>query len=262
MNFDFTKKRAVVCGSTQGIGYAIAMELASLGAEITLVARDARGLEEVKSQLSAHANQNHKTIQVDFTNADELKEELDRFVAQNPACHILVNNTGGPPAGLATEATTEAFYTAFTQHLICNHLLVQAFLPGMKSEKFGRIINVISTSIKEPIPGLGVSNTVRGAVAQWSKTLAYEVGPFGITVNNILPGATKTKRLDTIFENKAKRAGKTTDVVAEEMRMSIPLRRFAEPQEIAYATAFLASESAGYISGINLPVDGGRLGCL
>jgi len=139
---------------------------------------------------------------------------------------------------------------------------VQAVLPGMKRAGYGRIINIISTSVKQPIPGLGVSNTIRGAVANWAKTLAGELGPFGITVNNVLPGATCTARLDALIEGKAKKAGVTVAEIGEQMKAAIPARRFAQPEELACAVAFLASPSAGYINGINLPVDGGRTSCL
>jgi 3-oxoacyl-[acyl-carrier protein] reductase len=159
-------------------------------------------------------------------------------------------------------ATAEAFLNTFNQHLICNHLIAQAVLPGMKEARFGRIINIISTSVKQPLKGLGVSNTIRAAVANWSKTLSLEVAPFGITVNNVLPGATATQRLSSIIENKSQKQNHTIDEVEQEMLAEIPAGRFGKPEEIAAAVAFLASPAAAYINGINIPVDGGRTGCL
>ena len=169
-----------------------------------------------------------------------------------------MNNTGGPPAGKAIDATIEDYYTAFRSHLLCNQILTQAVVPGMKNEKFGRIINIISTSVKTPIKGLGVSNTIRGAVANWSKTLSVELAPFGITVNNVLPGATMTRRLETVLSEKAAQTGKSVEVLKQEMISEIPAGRISEPHEVAVAVVFLASPAAGYINGINVPVDGGR----
>jgi 3-oxoacyl-[acyl-carrier protein] reductase len=169
-----------------------------------------------------------------------------------------VNNTGGPAGGLIHEADTSAFLATFNQHLICNHILVQAVLDQMKKAKYGRIINVISTSVKQPLANLGVSNTIRGAVANWSKTLANELGQYNITVNNVLPGATNTVRLKSIIETKAAKTGIPYDTILAEMANESPMRRIAQPEEVANAIAFLASPAASYINGINLPVDGGR----
>ena len=191
-----------------------------------------------------------------FNDPTSLKETLSNNTSRN--YHILLNNTGGPKGGPILNANLSEFTDTFSQHLLCNHLLVQAVVSGMKENGYGRIINIISTSVKQPIDGLGVSNTIRGAVANWSKTLASELGPFGITVNNVLPGATATERLDQIMINVGKKIGKSPEEASEIMRSTIPARRFAQPEEIAYAVVFLASEAAGYINGINLPVDGGR----
>ncbi len=261
MTIDLTGKRAIVCGSTQGIGRAIATELAKLGATVILVARNSEALQKVRSELSAAAGQSHDFIAADFSDATTLQEKISAFVAKNPPLHVLVNNTGGPPPGPALTAQPEEFAQAFSNHLLCNHILTQAVVPGMKAEKYGRIINIISTSIKQPIKGLGVSNTVRAAVANWAKTLSEELGPFGITVNNVLPGATKTTRLESIIANRAKSSGMTVEEISQKMIAEIPAGRFAEPAEIAYAVAFLASPAAAYINGVSLPVDGGRTEC-
>ena len=262
MKIDLTGKRAVVCGSSQGSGRAAAIQLASCGASVVLIARNEESLRKVLRELPATKKQNHNFIVADFSEPEKLKMKLHNFVSENPPVHILVNNTGGPKAGEAISAGTEEFIKTFSNHLICNHILVQALAEGMKKEKYGRIINIISTSVKQPLKGLGVSNTIRGAVANWSKTLAGELGQFGITVNNVLPGATKTERLFSLFKNKAQATGRSEEEVEKEWLKEIPAGRFAEPEELAYAVAFLASEYAGFINGINLPVDGGRTSCL
>lgn len=262
MNIDLTNKRAIVCGSTQGIGKAVAIQFAESGSSVILISRSEESLRKVLREMPASKNQNHNFIVADFSNPEELKIKLNNFATENPPVHILVNNTGGPKAGSVFSADTSEFITAFSNHLICNQILVQSVVEGMKKEKYGRIINIISTSVKQPIMGLGVSNTIRGAVANWAKTLAGELGPFGITVNNVLPGATKTSRLFSIFENRTKTSGKSLEEIQTEWLKEIPAGRFAEPEELAYAVTFLASPFAGYINGVNVPVDGGRTNCL
>jgi 3-oxoacyl-[acyl-carrier protein] reductase len=257
MDLNFQGKRAVVCGSTQGIGKASAIELALLGASVTLVARDETRLKATIQELTVSDKQKHNYLVADFTFPEQLKKVVDDFISHHTV-HILVNNTGGPPAGKAIDASIEDYYTAFRTHLLCNQILTQAVVPGMKNEKFGRIINIISTSVKTPIKGLGVSNTIRGAVANWSKTLSVELAPFGITVNNVLPGATMTRRLETVLSEKAAQTGKSVEVLKQEMISEIPAGRISEPHEVAVAVVFLASPAAGYINGINVPVDGGR----
>ncbi len=262
MNLSLENKHAVVCGSTQGIGKATAIELANLGATVTLIARNETDLQNVCKELSTAHKQKHDYISVDFSKPEELKNKIEKYISENGTIHILVNNTGGPKSGTITEATTEEFISTFNNHLICNHILAQAVLKGMKEAGYGRIINIISTSVKQPLKGLGVSNTIRAAVANWSKTLAGEVAKFNITVNNVLPGATNTARLKTLNESKSQRTGKSIDELEKEMIAEIPMARFAEANEIANAVAFLASPAASYITGINLPVDGGRTGSL
>ncbi len=258
MNINLRSKNAMVCGSTQGIGKATAIELASLGASVTLVARNEKKLKEVCALLPQTEAQKHQFLIADFQEPEALKEIVNQHLQAGNSYHILVNNTGGPAGGPAFLAETDAFKNAFSQHLLCNHILVQALIPSMKKYGYGRIINIISTSVKQPLSGLGVSNTIRGAVANWSKTLANELGPYGITVNNVLPGATSTERLNEIIKNKAAKSGMSTEAVAEAMQKEIPLQRFATPEEIAYAVAFLSGEAASYMNGINVPVDGGR----
>jgi len=256
MNLNLNDKNVLVCGSTAGIGKATAIALANEGANVTLIARNEEKLKAVLSELSNQGN--HSYIVADFSNPETLQQKVANFIESHHGFHILVNNTGGPAGGPIFDAQLEAFEKAFTQHLKCNHVLVQTLVPFMKEKGFGRIINIISTSVKQPLDGLGVSNTIRGAVANWSKTLANELGQFGITVNNVLPGATGTERLTEIIKNKSAKTGKSETEVAKTMKEAIPARRFAKPEELAYAVVFLASECASYINGINLPVDGGR----
>ncbi len=259
MDLSIVGKNAIVCGSTQGIGKAIAIELAKLGANILLIARNEDKLKQVKKELDTSKGQEHHFLVVDFAIPPQLKLILEDFIELNQMnFHILVNNTGGPAGGPIENAKPEEFAQAFSNHLICNQILVQAVKEGMKEEGYGRIINIISTSVKQPLNGLGVSNTIRGAVANWSKTLANELGQFNITVNNVLPGATDTVRLKSIIENKAQKTGKSVDEIKNEMANEVPMKRIAQPEEIANAVAFLASPAASYINGINVPVDGGR----
>jgi len=263
MDINLFGKKAFVCGSTQGIGKAAAIELANSGASIVLLARNEDSLKQVKDELNQLQNQQHDYIVADFSAPDELKNKVAEYLEKNSSpVHILINNTGGPPGGKAIDADLLEFIAAFRGHLICSQILAQSLVGGMKTEKYGRIINVISTSVKQPIPGLGVSNTIRGAVGAWAKTLAGELGEFGITVNNVLPGFTKTARLASIIENKANKSGDSIEKVEAEMQTETPAKRFAEASEVANAIAFLASPAASYINGINLPVDGGRTGCL
>ncbi len=256
MKITLENKNALISGSTAGIGKASAIELASLGATITLLARNEDKLKRVLELLPKVNGQKHDYIVADFSKPLDLQKVLSEKTTKT--YHILLNNTGGPKGGKAIDANIEEFEIAFKQHLICNQVLAQAVVPGMKEAGYGRIINIISTSVKQPIEGLGVSNTIRGAVANWSKTLATELGQYGITVNNVLPGATATERLTAILHNVAKKINGSYEEAEIIMKNVIPAKRFAQPEEIAYAVAFLASESAGYINGINLPVDGGR----
>ena len=261
MNLDLTNKTALVCGSTQGLGYASAVELALLGCHVILMARNEEKLKEKTGLLDRSKGQQHQYLVADFENTNTVKAAIDVFVKNNTV-HILVNNTGGPPGGAALTAKAEDFLSAFNNHLINNHNLTQAVVPGMKDAGFGRIINIISTSVKNPIAGLGVSNTIRAAVANWAKTLATELGPFGITVNNVLPGFTKTVRADYVIASKAKAGNISEDEVLKQLVAEIPVGRMGQPEEFGAAVAFLCSPAAAYINGINLPVDGGRLGCL
>ncbi len=264
MNLSLSGKTAFVGGATQGIGRAVAEELALLGARVVLAARDPQRLRETAMALPAPTDARHLWLAADFAQPTALLAALNERLAglADDTIHILVNNTGGPSGGATLSAGPDAFRHTFEQHLVVNHLLAQRLVPGMRTAGFGRIINIISTSVKAPLPNLGVSNTVRAAVASWAKTLATELAPAGITVNNVLPGATRTARLEGLIQNRAAATGRNSAEIEAEMRREIPAGRFAEAREIAAAVAFLASPVAGYITGINLPVDGGRLNTL
>lgn len=257
MDLDLTGKHALVCGASQGIGLATAQALADLGADVTLLARREERLRELAASLASDKGQTHGWIAVDSADTGTLRAKAQALVSGKPV-HILVNNSGGPPPGTVHGADIAAFEAAYRQHLIANHVLAEAVIPGMERDGYGRIVNVISTSVKEPLQGLGVSNTTRWAVASWAKTLATELAPRGITVNNVLPGSTETPRIEQIIDNTASKTGRSREEVFEKMVSEIPMRRFARPQETAAAIAFLCSPAASYITGVNLPVDGGR----
>ncbi len=257
MDLSLINKTAVICGSSQGIGLAAAIELANLGASCILLARNETSLQQAVEKLPTTSGQHHQYGLADFTNTAAVSTLINK-ITENQHVHILINNSGGPKAGPIMEAENEAFSKAFEQHLINNHNLVNAVLPGMKNDNYGRIINIISTSIKTPLAGLGVSNTIRAAVAAWSKTLANEIGAYNITVNNILPGLTETARLTSLLEGSAEKYGKTEDEIANELLSTIPLKRFGKASEIANMIAFLSSPAAAYVHGVSIPVDGGR----
>ncbi len=256
-------KSALVCGGSKGIGYASAVKLAEMGCTVTLLARNEEDLKKAIANLSSPNGQTHQYIVADGNDLGSLESKVSQKAKEiGKPFLILVNNSGGPTAGPISSAKIEEFEAAFRQHLLVNHTLVSILKQGMIDSKFGRIINIISTSVKQPLPNLGVSNTIRAAVANWSKTMANELASFGITVNNVLPGATSTDRLNAIIENKSNKLNISKNTVEEEMINEIPMKRFAQPEEVAAAVAFLASDAASYITGINIPVDGGRTACL
>jgi 3-oxoacyl-[acyl-carrier protein] reductase len=261
MDLSLKGRTAIVSGSTQGIGFACATELALLGANCVLLARNEISLREAIKKLDISQAQQHKYLVADFSKPSQLKLVIENFMQKNDV-QILINNTGGPPAGPIIEAPEDAFVNAFNQHLICNHILTKAVVPSMKETGYGRVINIISTSVKVPLKNLGVSNTIRGAVASWAKTMANELGPYNITVNNILPGSTRTQRLESLIKTIAINSNKSIETVELEMQNEIPLKRFADPLELAAVVAFLASPAASYVNGVSIPVDGGKTGSI
>lgn len=261
MNLFLQNKTALVCGSTQGIGLASAVELSNLGATCVLMSRNAASLKLAINQLNTSFNQQHSFLVADFNDTENVKQVINEFVVNN-SIDILINNSGGPNSGPIETAQEEDFANTFNRHLICNHILTKAVVPNMKAAGYGRIINIISTSVKIPLPNLGVSNTIRGAVASWSKTMANELGQYNITVNNVLPGATATQRLQQIIVANAAKKNVSTHEIEDEMKKEIPMKRFAEASELANVVAFLASPAASYVNGVSIAVDGGRTGTI
>jgi 3-oxoacyl-[acyl-carrier protein] reductase len=261
MNISLEGKTALVCGGSKGLGFAAAQELALLGASVTLLSRDAAALDHARRQLFITDNQEHAVLSLDLSDPYAVQSTFAEFL-NGKTMHILVNNTGGPKSGPITDAGIDQFRDAFATHILSSQVITQAVLPGMKAAGYGRIINIISTSVKQPIPGLGVSNTIRGAMGNWAKTLAGEVARDGITVNNLLPGMTSTDRLKELFQSMADRQGITPEKYAEQIKVTIPMGRFGNPNEIGSVIAFLASPAASYITGTNIVVDGGRTSSL
>lgn len=248
-----------MCGGSQGIGEATARELAALDCRVVILARSEEKLRHVHASLPGEG---HEILAHDLADSEGLAQSIDALLARLGSIQILINNTAGPKPGPITDVGEDTFLSAFHNHVLVSNLLTRQLLPSMKKAGYGRIINIISTSVKVPIANLGASNTIRGAMASWCKTLAGEVAPFGITANNVLPGFTATSRLAALIANAAQKQGKSIEEVRTQWRASVPAGRFAEPAEIGAAVAFLASPAAAYINGINLPVDGGRTGCL
>ena len=258
MDLNLSGRHALVRGASEGIGRATAHELALLGADVTLMSRREDALHAVRRELADNGSQTHRVVAADDANTQALGEALAALAGEAPV-HILINNSGGPPGGRAIDADPQAFIDAYTQHLIANQMAVQAVVPGMRAANWGRIVNVISTSVREPIANLGVSNTVRGAVAGWAKTLSRELAPFGITVNNVLPGFTETARIAQIVDKQMRASGKSEAAVREEMAALVPVGRFAQAHELGGVIAFLCTPAAAYVNGVSLPVDGGRM---
>jgi 3-oxoacyl-[acyl-carrier protein] reductase len=261
MQISLEGKTAIICGSTQGIGLAIAEAFAAAGANCILIARDEARLKAAHKKLAVTGAQVHQTMVADFSDQAAVKSVFTEIAASTDA-EIVVNNTGGPKPGPITEAATSEFVNAFEQHVVCNQLIAGLLLPGMKRKNYGRIINIVSTSVKLPIPNLGVSNTIRAAVAGWARTWANEVGQFNITVNNILPGLTETARLSSLITNMSEQQGVSEDQVTTQLKNSIPMKRFGQASELANLALFLASPAGSYITGTSIPVDGGRTGTL
>ncbi len=262
MNLDLTNKTALVCGASQGLGLACAIELALLGANVIVASRSDDNLRSAVKQLDSSLGQKHQLLVLDLAQAQAAKQIVQSFLSRGNVIHILVNNAGGPPSATMLDTDSEEIEKAFRTHVISSHLLAQLVVPGMIASGFGRIVNIVSTSVKQPINGLGISNLVRAAVANWAKTLSNEIAGFGITVNNVLPGFTNTERLNYLFSKQATDQGISKEDIFDKTIASIPVKRVGEPAEFGAAVAFLCSPAASYINGINLPVDGGRTGGL
>lgn len=261
IQYSLEGKTALVCGSTQGIGWASAKAFAAAGAHCILLARNEAQLQERVKELSTSGWGNHEYAVADFSSLEQLQQVVTAIVSRHTV-HIVLNNTGGPKAGMIVDAAGADFEAAFRMHLVANQLIAQTVVPGMKAAGYGRIINVISTSVRIPIDNLGVSNTIRAAVASWGKTMANELGSYGITVNSILPGFTDTQRLRSLIAANAQRRQVPATQVEAEMIAGIPAKRFGTADEIAAVAAFLASPAAAYVNGVSVPVDGGKTGTI
>ncbi|MBF25002.1 MAG: short-chain dehydrogenase [Flavobacteriales bacterium] len=257
MEINLKNKTAWVFGGSRGIGKATAIKLSQSGANILLIARNRMALQKAQSELCTKFGQEHDSISLDMADSESIYKQLNNYINLN-SVDILINNSGGPEGGLAHTADLDEYKLAFQQHVLSAQVVSKIVIGVMKKKRFGRIINIISTSVKQPIEGLGVSNTIRGAMANWAKTLANELGSYQVTVNNILPGATQTNRLVELIQKKAIKNNCDQNIIAEKMKKSIPVGRFATPEEIAYMIVFLCSSYANYITGVNIPIDGGR----
>ncbi|WP_018615549.1 SDR family oxidoreductase [Segetibacter koreensis] len=262
MNLDLTNKTALVCGASQGLGFATATELALLGANVIVASRNEEKLRSVVQQLDTSKGQHHTYLTIDLSEPETVRQTVSAFLAKGNVIHILINNAGGPPSGPMIDTDAAEIEKAFRTHVISSHLLTQLVVAGMKNEGYGRIVNIVSTSVKQPINGLGISNLVRAAVANWAKTLANEISSFGITINNVLPGFTNTDRINYLFDKQAAEQGISKDDIMKSTIAAIPVKRIGQPAEFGAAVAFLCTPAAAYINGINLPVDGGRTGSL
>jgi len=263
MLIDLTGKRALVCGGSQGIGFASVKLMAEAGASVTLLARKEKDLIEAMNQLWIKNDlQQHDFLIVDLSDPYSAAHDVGEYINKGNKIDILINNSGGPASGLLVEEEPDKLLATFNQHIIAAQLITKLVIPSMKENNWGRIVNIISTSVKAPIPGLGVSNTIRGAMASWSKTMAGELAPFGVTVNNVLPGSTDTRRIAAIISADAKKSGRSEEEVRAEREDQIPMKRIGKPEEVAAGVLFLVSDQASYITGINLPVDGGSTPCL
>lgn len=254
MNLNLTNKRALVCGSSDGLGLASAIEIAELGGSVTLLSRSEERLAKALRKLPAKGS--HSSVVCNLENSRDVDALCKKLTSEKPY-HILVCNSGGPASGLPTESDVEQYHTAFQAHLFATMNLAKALIPGMKADGYGRIIHITSVAAKHPILNLPISNTVRAAIAGWSKTLSMEVAKFGITVNNVLPGYTETDRLNELFTASAKRGNKSVKEVSDAIVSEIPMGRFGKPEELGAVVAFLASPAASFITGASIPVCGG-----
>lgn len=250
-------KTALICGASRGIGAATARIMAKAGANVILASRSEEQLNTLLSEISSLGEGKHQILVLDLEDTGSLAGRIQPILDQGPI-HILVNNAGGPPGGPLLNASVEELAQPFTRHLHAAHTLVKLLTPGMIMADYGRIIQIVSTSVREPIPNLGVSNTLRGAMASWAKSLSRELHP-SITINNVLPGFTDTQRLGSLAQSIHERTGKSIESIHDGWMSQVPIERLIDPLETASVIAFLASPAAGAIRGVSLPVDGGRL---
>jgi 3-oxoacyl-[acyl-carrier protein] reductase len=258
-NYSLLGKNALVLGASQGLGLGVARALSEAGATVIIASRNHSKLEKAITTLSIEKGQQHKWVVIDTLQLADSKNTIEALVNSVEGIDILINNTGGPAPKSMLDTTIEDLENGFISHLLHTHQTSLLLLPHMRKNGFGRIVNILSTSIKEPIDQLGVSNTVRVAVANWAKTLSREVAIDGVTINNVLPGFTDTERVGVIFENRAKEKGVSVSEVKAQLESTIPAGRMGMVEEFAAAVLFLCTPAASYINGVNLPVDGGTI---
>jgi len=257
MNIQLFSKNALVGGATQGIGAGIAIELAKCGANVTVMSRNEAKLKNFTAELPViHPDQKHKYLVVDFSDFGNYKKIIKEYFESHPV-DILVNNTNGPEPGLATEKNVEDYQKAFDLlfKTVCETTLLA--LPHMMEQNNGRVINVSSLSVKEPINNLALSNSIRSAVMAWAKTLSNEVAKHNITVNNILTGYFDTDRIKKLVSNESQQTGTSEEDIRKARENKIPMKRLGKPEEYGHLVAFLASEYSCYLTGASIPLDGG-----
>ncbi len=253
MYLDLSGKWALVGGSSKGIGLAVAQELSRLGASVILTGRDETALMAAKATLAGP----NETVVVDFQSNSSIDKLLAGITEKGRTINILVNNAGGPPSGSFMESRADAMIQALNTHLFAMDQMSRALAPGMRSSGYGRIVNIVSVTARVPLKNMILSNTVRGAVLNWSKTVSLELAPYGITVNNILPGYTRTQRAIDLWQSLSKNQGCSPEDIEKNWKSQVPMGRLAEPEEIANVVAFLCSPAASFVTGISMPVDGG-----
>ncbi|GAB3421796.1 SDR family oxidoreductase [Niabella aquatica] len=258
MIISLQNKKALVGGASQGLGKAVAVQLAASGASVTIMARNEAKLQQVISELSASEGQQHDYLVVDFSDFESFKIKMDDFFS-NHAVDILVNNTNGPKAGTVSEQKETDYQSAFSLLFQTVQYTTSLAVKGMKENRCGRIINLTSRTVKEPADNLALSNIIRAAVVAWGKTISRDVGKYNITVNNILTGNFDTERLNELFSLQAKAQNTSIEAITKTAEADIPLQRLGRPEELANLVTFLASEQASYITGASIPVDGGLL---
>ena len=256
MKIDLTGKKALVGGSSKGIGLGIANELANSGASVCLMARNESRLKEIVGQLPNSSN--HSYLVVDFSKFEEYKLKIEEYI-QNNHVDILVNNTQGPPAGNSLSKNIDSYQEAFDLLFKSVVHTTSLVIPKMQKNKWGRIINVTSVSVKEPLNYLVLSNSIRSAVVAWAKSLSVDLGPDGITVNSILTGYFDTERIKELNKEKSKSLKITETEVLDKMKSLVPASRLGRPEEYGYLVSFLSSDKAAYINGASIPIDGGLL---
>jgi len=257
LDLGLKNKIALVCGSSKGLGKATAKCLALEGASVILCSSNPDNLQKAKRDIQEVSTAEVTAISANLSEHDDVSRLIEILFKQYSCIDILVNNTGGPPPGKFEELSIDAWRKAYEAMFVSAVMLTQSVLPGMKSQRWGRILNITSIAVKQPVENLILSNSIRAGITGFARTLANEVASFGITVNNILPGFTRTERLVNLAEETAGRKGVSIEEAYQTWVKDIPMNRLGEPEEFGNVVAFLASERASYVTGASITVDGG-----